>query len=113
MKSISSYSLVGGSSILIEVVEPEDRGIAPVARGDGVSEKVTMSFEEELDKIRPVADTIIAKFRDLTCKPDEVQIEFGLKMSASAGAIITSGTVEANFNVTLKWSMEKSHGSTT
>ena len=105
MKSLSKYSLDDGSYIFIEAEEPQ--GIALASReGTGVQSKVIMGFREELDKVMPVANVIITKFRDLSSKPDEVQLQFGLKMSATAGAIITSGAIEANFNVTLKWTME-------
>lgn len=96
-----------GSFIFIEVEEPTGHGIELASRDrKAVQGEVLKNFDEELDKVVPAANAIIAKFRKLDSMPDEVQIGFGLKMSASAGAIITSGAIEANFNVTLKWSKE-------
>jgi hypothetical protein len=35
--------------------------------------------------------------------PDEVQVEFGLQLSADVGAVIATTGVQANFRVTLAW----------
>jgi hypothetical protein len=108
MKSLIEYKLDDDSFIFIEVEEePQGPGIEPASRdGNAVHGRVVKSFNDELDKVVPAANAIITKFRNLDSMPDEVQVGFGLKMGASAGAIITSGTIEANFNVTLKWSKE-------
>jgi len=80
----------------------------PAARGEpGVPEKAHQTFEAALDKIRPAAQTIIKKLRSLHDAPDEIEVEFGLKLSAEAGAIIAAGGVGANYTVTLKWKREE------
>jgi hypothetical protein len=40
--------------------------------------------------------------RSLNEPADEVEVKFGLKMSAELGAIVASGTAEANYEITLK-----------
>jgi hypothetical protein len=36
--------------------------------------------------------------------PDEVQVEFGLTLSANVGAVlVAAGSAGANYKVTLKW----------
>lgn len=96
-----------GSFIFIEVEEPKGYGIEPASRDrKAVQGEVIKNFGEELDEVVLAANAIIAKFRKFDSMPEEVQIGFGLKMSASAGAIITSGAIEANFNINLKWSKE-------
>lgn len=108
MKKIVGYPLETGGSILIEIeeIEPES-AISRSGRGErGVSEKAAITFEDALDKVKPAASTILKKFRDLSDIPNEVQVEFGLKMNASAGAVISSGGIEANFKVSLKWIKE-------
>jgi len=61
-------------------------------------------FEEALEKVKPAATAIICKLRDLRDSPDEVIVEFGLKMNANAEAIIASASAEANYWIELKWS---------
>jgi hypothetical protein len=45
----------------------------------------------------------MTKVRSLNEPADEVEVKFGLKMSAELGAIVASGTAEANYEITLKW----------
>jgi hypothetical protein len=103
-KKVVEYKLEQGGVVLIEVEETElEKGRVPVSRKPGVPEEATKEFEKALDNIRPVADTIVRKFRDLGSNPDNIGIEFGIKMSAQAGAIIAATGVEANFKITLSW----------
>ena len=39
-------------------------------------------------------------------KPDEVEIEFGVKLNAEAGALIARTGTEGHFQVTVRWSKE-------
>lgn len=57
------------------------RGRALVARKLGMSEEATKEFEKALYEIRPIADTIVRKLKDLSSKPDNVGVEFGTKMT--------------------------------
>ena len=43
-------------------------------------------------------------FRDGSLRPDGVEIEFGVKLSAETGAIIAKGTAEGHLVVRLTWS---------
>ena len=38
-----------------------------------------------------------------SCHPTEIELEFGVKFNAKAGAIIASVDSEATFKVALKW----------
>ena len=70
-------------------------------------EKAQETFEAALDKIRPAAQTIIQKLRALHDPPDQIQVEFGLKLNAQAGAFIAAASTEANYKVTLTWKREE------
>ena len=106
MKRLIEFDLEDGGSILVEVEEPEG-AVVPAARAGGVPEKARQTFEAALEKIKPAAGTIIAKLRGLSDPPDEVGVEFGLKLSAEAGAFVASAGTEANYKVTLTWKREK------
>lgn len=103
-KKVVEYKLEQGGAVLIEVEETElEKGRVPVSIKPEVPEQATKEFEKALDDIRPVADTIVQKLKDLGSKPDNIGIEFGIKMSAQAGAIIAATGMEANFKITLSW----------
>jgi hypothetical protein len=111
MKKLIEFRLDDGGSMLVEVDDEEQErgGLVPAARGDGskVTEKATVSFQEAMQKVKPAAEVIIKKLRELSDPPDEVEVEFGLKMSAEAGAVVAAAGIEANYTVTLKWTREK------
>jgi hypothetical protein len=108
MKHLVEFPLVDGSSIFVEVSEPEDeRGSRRVARGsEGEPEPAPKTFEQALSKIRPATESVITMLRGLLHKPGEIEMEFGFSLSAEAGVIITSVSTQANYRVTLRWKEE-------
>jgi hypothetical protein len=93
----------GGGSFIVEV-DDERRG--PVTRSGRQSDIVahaSQTFEQALDTLAPAFSTLVTKIRDAAGPPDEIHVEFGLKMSAEAGAIIARAGGEANFKVAVSW----------
>ncbi len=105
MKRLVQFPLEDGGVIWVEVDVPEGPGMVPAARGE-VVERAQETFEVALDRVRPAAQAIIGKLRALHDPPDEIQVEFGLKLSAEAGALIAATGAEANYKVTLTWKRE-------
>ncbi len=104
MKQLIEFALEDGSTILVEVDAPERAGgTAPVARGGKTIEKAKQNFESALEMVKPTANAVISKLRDLAEQPDEIGVEFGIKLSADSGVVIASAGIEANFKVSLKW----------
>jgi hypothetical protein len=105
-KQLAQFSLSDGTTtFLVEVDDPEDRTIQRVALPSGKQVlKVQQTFEEALKNIKPVASTIISKLRDLDQPADEVEVKFGIKLTADAGAIFASVGGEVTYEITLKWS---------
>lgn len=104
MKRLVEFPLEGGGSFLVEVDEPSSPGgITRAARTDGIPEKAKQTFEAGLDKVRSMASVLLEKLRALADSPDEVEVEFGVKMNSEMGAIIAKAGVEAHYRVTLKW----------
>ncbi len=114
MKHLVEYSLEDGSSIVVEIDEPETGGTTRASREDGI-EKAKETFEEALDKVLPATKNIIAKLRSMESKPenkpDEIEVTFGISMSTVASAIIASASIGGNFGITLHWT-EKANDET-
>ena len=108
MKRMIEVPLESGGSILMEVEldESEQQGMVPAARPGEMAAKAKQTFEEALEQIKPGADVIVEKLRAMSSQPDEIEITFGLEMSANAGAFIAASGVEANFTVLLRWNRE-------
>jgi len=103
MKRLVEFPLEGGGSVLVEVESTSADQLIPASLPGDVATKVAITFESALDKIRPAVGAIISKLRGLVDAPDEVAVEFGIKLSGAAGAIIASANAEANFKVNLTW----------
>jgi hypothetical protein len=109
VKRIVEFPLESGESILVEVDEPSgDR----IGLGDEIVEKAQKTFESALNTIKPVASTIINKVRSLNEPASEIEVKFGIKMTAGLGAVIASGNGEVNYEITLKWKQESKNGGT-
>ena len=109
MKRIVEFPLENGDSILVEVDEPaltDDR----IGIRDELVQKAHQTFESALNKVEPVANAVITKVRSLNQPADEVEVKFGVKMSAELGAVIASGNGEVNYEITLKWNRESHNG---
>jgi Trypsin-co-occurring domain 1 len=105
MKHIVQFPLDEGGSVLVEVDEPP---AGPTVRGLGqdrskLVEQAGQTFENATAAVTPAARSLIARLRSASDPPDEVGIEFGLQLSAQAGAFIASAATEANFKVSMTW----------
>lgn len=106
MKRLIEFPLKDGGSILVEVDDiggPGPGGVTRSIRPNQVLEKAQVTFEEALNNIRPAAESIITRLRGLSDPPTEIQVKFGLKLSAEAGAFIASVGADVNYEVTLTW----------
>jgi Trypsin-co-occurring domain 1 len=92
-----------GGSILVEV---DDVRSGPVTRGGRTEDAVAKageSLEHVLGQLGPAVRGIVAQLREGADWPDEVEVEFAVKLSAGANVIITRTTGEANFRIALRW----------
>jgi hypothetical protein len=105
MKRLVEFPLDEGGSVLIEVDEPP---AGPTMRGLGkdcssLVEQADKTFEDATAAVTSAARSLIARLRSIDNPPDEVGIEFGVRLSAQTGAFIASVAAEANFTVSMTW----------
>lgn len=114
MTNYVQFPLANGGTIIVEAPEEERRGGAgfnPASRGGDIAQLATQakqSFDESLENVRQSADLLVSKLRSISQPPDEMEVQFALKVSADLGNFAV-GTVggEANYQVTLKWRKEE------
>jgi hypothetical protein len=107
-QAIAEFTLEDGTKAYFEIPEPDTGdAIENVALGEEVykvAAGAAGTFEQSLDKVKPVANAVIARLKSgLTTPADEVEVKFGFKLTADAGVLFTSVGSEASFEVTLKW----------
>ena len=97
-----SFTLPDGSSVAVETIDASgDGGLRRIGRG-GEAEQAQSGFAEAVGRIGPAAQVLLDSLKGLN-SPEEINLEFGLKFSARAGAIIASADSEAVFKVAIKW----------
>jgi hypothetical protein len=91
------------------VVETGDHDALPTMRPspDVVVHDAAGTFEDALAGVRAAAVSALATFRDDALRPDQVTIEFGVKLSAEAGAVIAKTALEGHLLVKLAWTREQ------
>jgi hypothetical protein len=97
-----------GSKVLVEVADSAGR---PVVRGPGADDLVTQasdSLDSVLARLGPVVKGVVTQLRAAADWPDEVQVEFAVKLSADSNVIIARAGGEANFRIALRWTREQS-----
>jgi hypothetical protein len=80
-----------------------DEGLVKVARPGRVVARASRSLSEMLAGVKPVAEAFVAQFRSLAQAPDEIQVDFGITLSAEADLVVANAASEANFTVSLTW----------
>jgi|HubBroStandDraft_1064217.scaffolds.fasta_scaffold00074_7 hypothetical protein len=95
---------VSGSArgvVLVEVDDLQDLGARSAGRG--MAEKARQSLESALSEVMPGVNALIGRLQELDSEPDEFGLEFGIKFTADAGALIARTSVEGNIKVSIKW----------
>ena len=102
MKRTVEFATDSGETVLVEI---EDRAAEETMRGyrgGEIAGKAARTFEQALATIKPAAEAVVSTVTALSEKPDEIQVTFGLKLTASVAMIASTGA-EGNFEVTLTW----------
>ena len=102
MDGLVEFKTYDGTPVVVETAEDES-GSRLVARDDGTVQ-AARTFEGSLEGVRAAAESALRVFRDGTLRPDSVEIEFGVKLTAEAGALIAKSAVEGHLVVKLSWS---------
>ena len=107
MSSLLEFKTAAGESLLVEV---EEAFGGPVTRGGRTAAAVVeagVSLEQILARLGPTLGGIISQLREKAEWPGEVEVEFGVRLSADANVIIARAGGEANFRIALRWSSQK------
>jgi Trypsin-co-occurring domain 1 len=94
------FELADGGSVVAEL--DDSPGVSRVGR-QSVLETAKGTLESALSDVRDAAAAALAQFQDMAQKPDELEIKFGVKLDAQAGAIIARTGMQGHFEVKVRW----------
>ncbi|MGQ0778000.1 MAG: CU044_2847 family protein [Pseudonocardiales bacterium] len=101
MTDLVRFDLETGGTVTVEV--EEEPGVGRAARQGSVLRGAQLSLERALSDVRDAAAVALGQFQKMASQPDEVEIRFGVKLDAQAGALIAKTGMQGHFEVKLKW----------
>ncbi len=108
MSRLVTLGLEQGGSIMVELDEPVRTA---VTRGGKPAQTVTHvgeTLDQVLGQLAPVVRSIVTQLRAAASEADQIEVEFGVKLSTDASLIIARMGGEANFRVGLRWTLDSS-----
>ena len=106
MTQLVRMDLADGGSVLVETASVDS---GPVTRGGRAGDLITdagATLDSALDQLGPVVKGVVTRLREAADWPDEVTVEFSIKLSADANVIIARTAGEANFKISMHWSSD-------
>jgi hypothetical protein len=89
-------------TIVVESDE-EEPGFQSVSRTGEIFHEAAGRFEDAFANVREAAQSALAALRGGALDPDAVELEFGVKLNAAAGAVIAKTSVEGHLKVKMTW----------
>lgn len=102
MTDLTRWKLDDGGEVLVEVT-PDGPEISPVSRGGTLIEAASTSLGTALASVRGAASDVLGQFRQMPVRPSKIEVEFGVQLTAQAGAVIAKTSVDGHLNVKLTW----------
>ncbi|GAA2513339.1 CU044_2847 family protein [Winogradskya humida] len=102
MSELTRFELQDGAFVYAED-GADGPVISTVSRTGDVLHSATASFGAALRQVRTAAEEALTTLRDMDTRPDRVELEFGVKLSAEAGAVIARTGADGHFKVKLTW----------
>ena len=104
MGTLLELDVEQGGSIFVEVDDAYGGAVTRGTRPADAVVKAGESLEQVLGRLGPAIRGIVAELRSGADWPDEVQVEFAIKLSTDANVVIARAGGEANFRISLRWS---------
>lgn len=105
MPEVMRIPLENGDFVLVEA-DPAP-GLERAGRTGDMLREASQSLEQALLQVRDAAAAAVTGFAEMPRRPDEIELKFGLKLDAQAGAVIARTGLQGHFEVKLKWNAEK------
>jgi hypothetical protein len=104
MSNLIRFETADGGHIVVEMAD-DSSGIQRASRASII--EAGRKFGEVLREAEGAAADALEAFRSDRLKPDEIEIEFGIKLNAEVGALIAKTSTEGQLLVKLVWGRDK------
>jgi hypothetical protein len=105
---MSTFVVDEGAPILVEFAPKPGLREVSLSPAD-LAEKSAKALDSAMNTIHQMARRVAATAKSLSIaeRPSQIEVEFGLKLDAAAGAVVAQASTEASFNVKLTWEREE------
>ncbi|MEU4156480.1 CU044_2847 family protein [Actinoplanes sp. NPDC026670] len=100
MSEVVRFATAEGETLLVEV-DDDAFGMDRISRDRAGVVEAGKRLEEALAAVLPAMRSVTTLVRDMS--PDEHEIEFGIKLTAEASAMVAKTAAEAHIVVKLRW----------
>lgn len=104
MGELLEFRSDGGDVVLVEVDQAARGEVTRGGRPGAAVIEAGKSLDQVVGQLGPVIKGIVSELRSTAGWPDEVEVEFAVKMSADSNLIIARAAGEANFRIKVRWS---------
>jgi hypothetical protein len=101
MVELARIRLAGGGTVLVESADSDGEGPVMAGRAGERVREMSVTLQELLQPVTEMSEVLLDHLS--RAKPAEMEVEFGIALSAEAGVVITKTAVTGNLKVKLKW----------
>ena len=103
-----TFTIDDNAPILVEFTDSASYSTEKTMRGMGqvpgdIVERSEQAIDSAMNTIHNMAQRVKAAIDAISDRPDTVEVAFGLKLGAGAGALIANTNTEASINVKMIW----------
>jgi hypothetical protein len=104
MARLIDFQLDPDTRVLVEVgLDTVPQGPQRVSAGGVLIENASEAFDTALAGIKPIARSIMTQLGEAVADAKEIQVEFGIKLTASAGVVLAKASTEGHCKISIKW----------
>jgi hypothetical protein len=92
---------LGDDGTIVAEVDDSEPGVDRAARGGDRLKTAAAS----LTQVRTLAVAALRQLKDIE-SPDEVELEFGIRLTVTAGAVLARSSLDGHIQVRLAWKRE-------
>lgn len=101
MSTLLRIPLTDGAFVLVEETGGPAAGPVRVGRAAQTVHEATQTLQESLGPITSACRDMIDQLKEAA--PEELAVEFGVALTAEAGALIAKTSAECHLTITLTW----------
>jgi Trypsin-co-occurring domain 1 len=94
---------LGDQGDVVAELDDDEPGMERASRTGDVILAAKVDLGVAMERVRQVATVALDKLSQLPRRPETVEVEFGLRLNAEAGAVIARTEAEGHLKIKLTW----------